>query len=168
MKRAIVFLIAFSFIFSAFAQAKNVNNNVKNDAEKSEVISPYTYQPKSKRDPFISPFDLEILKSGKKKKVPGIAGMSIDEIVLQGIIKSKKRGYEALVLGSDNKVYWIKPGDKLYDGEVLEIGMGKKSPDEISSPVEAGKVFGYVVFRQYVNDPNLIKPYKDIKKYLDK
>ncbi len=169
MKRAVVFLIAFSFVFSAFAQVKNDSKgNVKNDIKKNEVISPYTYQPKSKRDPFISPFDLEILKGGKKKKVPGIAGMSIDEIVLQGIIKSKKRGYEALVLGSDNKVYWIKPGDKLYDGEVLEIGMGKKSPDEISSPVEAGKVFGYVVFRQYVNDPNLIKPYKDIKKYLDK
>ncbi len=165
MKRGIVFLIALSFVFSVIAQTKA---DVKKNMLEAEVIAPYSYQPKSKRDPFISPFDLEVLKGGKKKKVPGIAGMSIDEIVLQGIIKSKQRGYEALVLGSDNKVYWIKPGDKLYDGEVLEIGMGKKSPDEISSPVEAGKVFGYVIFRQYVNDPNLIKPYKDIKKYLDK
>ncbi len=165
MKRGILFLIALSFVFSVIAQTKA---DVKKNILEAEVIAPYSYQPKSKRDPFISPFDLEVLKGGKKKKVPGIAGMSIDEIVLQGIIKSKQRGYEALVLGSDNKVYWIKPGDKLYDGEVLEIGMGKKSPDEISSPVEAGKVFGYVIFRQYVNDPNLIKPYKDIKKYLDK
>ncbi len=165
MKRGILFLIALSFVFSVTAQTKA---DVKKNILEAEVIAPYSYQPKSKRDPFISPFDLEVLKGGKKKKVPGIAGMSIDEIVLQGIIKSKQRGYEALVLGSDNKVYWIKPGDKLYDGEVLEIGMGKKSPDEISSPVEAGKVFGYVIFRQYVNDPNLIKPYKDIKKYLDK
>ncbi len=165
MKRVIIFLIAFSLIFSGFSQTKENDEQV---LKENEVVIPYSYQPKSKRDPFISPFDLEVLKGGKKKKVPGIAGMSIDEIVLQGIIKSKKRGYEALVLGSDNKVYWIKPGDKLYDGEVLEIGMGKKSPDEISSPVEIGKVFGYVVFRQYVNDPNLIKPYKDVKKYLDK
>ncbi len=169
MKRAVILFLTFCFVFSVSAQVKNdVKSDTKKGSEKTEIISPYTYQPKSKRDPFISPFDLEVLKGGKKKKVPGIAGMSIDEIVLQGIIKSKKRGYEALVLGSDNKVYWIKPGDKLYDGEVLEIGMGKKSPDEISSPVEAGKVFGYVIFRQYVNDPNLIKPYKDIKKYLDK
>ncbi len=170
MKRVGLILIALVFVFSGFSQTPEgekgdkVNQANQNEAE---VISPYTYQPKSKRDPFISPFDLEILRGSKRKKVPGIAGMSIDEIVLQGIIKSK-RGYEALVLGSDNKVYWIKPGDKLFDGEVLEIGMGKKSPDEISSPVEAGKVFGYVVFRQYINDPNLIKPYKDIKKYLDK
>ncbi len=162
MKRVIISLIVLAFVFSGFAQKTE-------EAKKgNEVISPYTYQPKSKRDPFVSPFDLEMLRGTKKKKIPGIRGMSIDEIVLQGIIKSKKRGYEALVLGSDNKVYWIKPGDKLYDGEVLKIGMGKKSPDEISSPVEAGKVFGYVIFRQYVNDPNLIKPYKDIKKYLDK
>jgi len=168
MKRVGLILIALVFVFSGYAQKPDTEKADKVEQIEQEVISPYTYQPKSKRDPFISPFDLEILRGGKKKKVPGIAGMSIDEIVLQGIIKSKNRGYEALVLGSDNKVYWIKPGDKLFDGEVLEIGMGKKSPDEISSPVEAGKVFGYVIFRQYVNDPNLIKPYKDIKKYLDK
>ncbi|BBB31853.1 type IV pilus assembly protein PilP [Thermotomaculum hydrothermale] len=165
MKKVTVILIVLSFVFSGVAQVKDKKEN---KSQVPEVVMPFTYQPKSKRDPFISPFDLEMLKTGKKKKIPGIAGMSIDEIVLQGIIKSKKRGYEALVLGSDNKVYWIKPGDKLYDGEVLEIGMGKKSPDEISSPAEAGKVFGYVIFRQYVNDPSLIKPYKDIKKYLDK
>lgn len=165
MRRVLVLVLAFSFVFMGIAQEKT--SNQKNNKEK-EVITPYTYQPKSKRDPFISPFDLEILRGSKKKRVPGIAGMSIDEIVLQGIIKSKTRGYEALVLGSDNKVYWIKPGDKLYDGEVLEIGEGKKSPDEISSPAEAGKIYGYVIFRQYINDPNLIKPYKDIKKYLDK
>ena len=87
MKRAVVIFIAFSFIFSALAQVKNdVKNDAKKGLENTEIISPYTYQPKSKRDPFISPFDLEVLKSGKKKKVPGIAGMSIDEIVLQGII----------------------------------------------------------------------------------
>ncbi len=167
MKRVLVLVLAFSFVFMGFAQEKT--SNKKNNKEKErEVVAPYTYQPKSKRDPFISPFDLEILRGNKRKRVPGIAGMSIDEIVLQGIIKSKSRGYEALVLGSDNKVYWIKPGDKLYDGEVLKIGIGKKSPDEISSPAEAGKVYGYVIFRQYINDPNLIKPYKDIKKYLDK
>ncbi len=168
MKRLLSFLIVLTFVLSAFSQNAQQTQNADNAEQQGLVVSPYSYEPKSKRDPFVSPFDIEILKGTKKKRVPGIAGMSIDEIVLQGIIKSKKRGYEALVLGSDNKVYWIREGDKLYDGEVLKIGMGKKAPDEISSPAEVGKTFGYVIFRQYVNDPNLIKPYKDIKKYLDK
>ena len=168
MNRLLSFLIVFVFVLSAFAQNAQNTQKTDNTEQQEQVVSPYSYEPKSKRDPFVSPFDIEILKGTKRKRVPGIAGMSIDEIVLQGIIKSKKRGYEALVLGSDNKVYWIREGDKLYDGEVLKIGMGKKSPDEISSPAEVGKTFGYVIFRQYVNDPNLIKPYKDIKKYLDK
>ena len=129
--------------------------------EKSDEITfegVYTYSPKSYRDPFVSPFDLEQLK-GEGRKRPGIQGMSINEIVLQGVIKSK-RGYEAFVMGSDNKLYWIKAGDELYDGKVLSIGFGENP--------ETGRQEGVIVFRQEVDDPNQLKPYRDITKYTNK
>jgi len=118
----------------------------------------FTYSPKSYRDPFVSPFDLEQLKQDGKR-LQGIQGMSINEIVLQGVIKSE-RGYEAFVLGSDNKFYWIKAGDELYDGKVLNVGFAKNP--------ENGRMEGAVVFRQDVDDPNQLKPYRDITKYLNK
>ena len=118
----------------------------------------YSYSPKSFRDPFVSPFDLEQLKQDGKRR-QGIQGMSINEIVLQGVIKSA-RGYEAFVLGSDNKFYWIRTGDELYDGKVLNVGFAQNP--------ETGRMEGTVVFRQDVDDPNQLKPYRDITKYLNK
>ncbi len=119
----------------------------------------YKYNPKSNRDPFVSPFDLERLK-GTKNRRPGIQGMAINEIVIQGLIKSDKRGYEALVLGSDNKIYWIKPGDEFFDGRVLSIG--------VSVDKKTGKQVEKVVFRQDIDDPSQLLPYRDITKYLNK
>ncbi len=135
--------------------------NEKAGKEKTAAISvegESRYAPKSNRDPFVSPFDLERLR-GKKNRKPGIRGMAINEIVIQGIIKSRKRGYEALVLGSDNKIYWIKPGDELFDGRVLSIG--------VSVDKKTGKQVEKVVFRQDIDDPSQLLPYRDITKYLN-
>ena len=123
------------------------------------IAEQFEYTPKSNRDPFVSPFDLERLKR-KKNRRPGIQGMAINEIVIQGLIKSKKRGYEALVLGSNNKIYWIKPGDELFDGRVLSIG--------VSVDKKTGKQVEKVIFRQDIDDPSQLLPYRDITKYLNK
>ncbi|NOZ12636.1 MAG: pilus assembly protein PilP [Acidobacteria bacterium] len=158
MKRLFSFVILLMLMTApGFSQ-----QNGKTEKKKSEEISvegESRYIPKSNRDPFVSPFDLERLK-GKKNRRPGIRGMAINEIVIQGIIKSKKRGYEALVLGSDNKIYWIKPGDELYDGRVLSIG--------VSVDKKTGKQVEKVVFRQDIDDPSQLLPYRDITKYLNK
>jgi hypothetical protein len=47
-------------------------------------------------------------------------------------------------LGRDNVSYIIRPGTKLYNGEVAEIQPKK------------------VVFRQNVNDPNRLKQYEEV------
>ncbi len=139
--------------------AQQQKNAEKSKVDELSVEGEYRYNPKSDRDPFVSPFDLERLK-GKKNRRPGVQGMAINEIVLQGLIKSKKRGYEALVLGSDNKIYWIKPGDELFDGRVLSIG--------VSVDKKTGKQVEKVVFRQDIDDPSQLLPYRDITKYLNK
>ncbi len=158
MKRTVILVIFLSLIgASVLAQQQEKSEKVK--PAETNIEGQFKYSPKSDRDPFVSPFDLERLK-GKKNRRPGIQGMAINEIVIQGLIKSKKRGYEALVLGSDNKIYWIKPGDELFDGRVLSIG--------VSVDKKTGKQVEKVVFRQEIDDPSQLLPYRDITKYLNK
>ena len=53
-------------------------------------------------------------------------------------------GILAFVLGRDNVSYIIRPGTKLFDGEVAEIQQKK------------------VVFRRDVNDPDRRKQYEEV------
>ncbi len=108
----------------------------------------FSYDPAGRRDPFRSLVDsLGGKWSGPRPR--GIAGMLIGEVDLVGIIQ-KERSNLAFFNGSDNKGYFLRVGDSLYDGKIIRI--------ERSS--------GTVVFRQEVNDPRSIKPYRDVTKKL--
>ena len=106
----------------------------------------YTYDPAGRRDPFrsllVRPEDRAL-----GARPPGVAGMSIDEIVVHGIWRTRS-GYVAQVRATDNKSYLIRQGDLLYDGEVTRVG-----PNE-------------VVFRQNINDPQSVKPFREVTKQL--
>ncbi len=104
----------------------------------------FTYDPANRRDPFIS------LAKGRQKEIEGpekrpegLPGMLVDELRLQGIIKTSS-GTIAMVQGRDKLSYIIRVGTKLYDGEVKEIEPRK------------------VVFKQQVNDPKAIKPFREV------
>ncbi|HEY7111720.1 MAG TPA: hypothetical protein VIA45_02205 [Thermoanaerobaculia bacterium] len=107
----------------------------------------YTYDPAGRRDPFRS-----LLVRPEQRAVgsrpPGIAGIAVDDIVLQGIWKTQA-GYLAQIRGTDNKSYLLRPGDLLWDGEVTKIG-----PNEVT-------------FRQNLNDPQSVKPFRDVTKQLN-
>jgi Tfp pilus assembly protein PilP len=105
----------------------------------------FSYDPAGRRDPFRS------LREGFEERYdeeaeprpPGLPGMTVDEIDLEGIIETPN-GILAFVQGRDNVSYIIRPGTKLYDGEVKEIH------------------FDRVVFRKQSNDPKQLKPYEDV------
>ena len=78
-----------------------------------------------------------------KPRPPGLPGMLIEELKLEGIIQTSS-GILAFVQGRDNISYIIRPGTKLYNGEVVEI-LPKK-----------------VVFKQQVNDPKQLSPYHEV------
>jgi type IV pilus assembly protein PilP len=107
----------------------------------------YTYDPAGRRDPFrsllVRPDD-----RARGERPPGVAGMSIDDVVVHGIWRVRS-GYVAQVRGTDNKSYLIRGGDLLYDGEVTRVG-----PNE-------------VVFRQNINDPQSVKPFREVTKQLN-
>jgi len=156
MKKTLSILLMLSFAF-VFVSAQNTKDT---NAEPQVLEGQYRYSPKSYRDPFVSPFDLEMMKSKDKVKKEGLAGMLFSEVVIQGTVYSKKRGKEVLILGNDNKFYWTCEGGELEDGKIIKIGTDV-NPETNSSQ-------SFIVFRQEINDPNQIKPYRDIKKYLNK
>jgi Tfp pilus assembly protein PilP len=107
----------------------------------------YTYDPAGRRDPFRSLLVREQNRGGVSRP-PGIAGIAIDDLVVHGIWKTHS-GYVAQIRATDNKSYLIRAGDLLYDGEVTRVG-----PNEVS-------------FRQNLNDPQSVKPFREVTKQLN-
>jgi type IV pilus assembly protein PilP len=107
----------------------------------------YTYDPAGRRDPFRSLLVREQNRGGISRP-PGIAGIGIDDLVVHGIWKTRA-GYVAQIRATDNKSYLIRAGDLLYDGEVTRVG-----PNEVS-------------FRQNLNDPQSVKPFREVTKQLN-
>ena len=107
----------------------------------------YAYDPAGRRDPFRSLLVRAENRAGGPRP-PGIAGIGIDDVTVQGIWKTRS-GYVAQIRGTDNKSYLLRAGDLLYDGEVTRVG-----PNEVS-------------FRQNLNDPQSVKPFRDITKQLN-
>jgi len=107
---------------------------------------PFSYRSSGRRDPFRS---LMTPTEDQTKRPPGIAGMMVSELDLAGTVHDQ-RGDVAMVIGSDNKGYFLRVGDKVYDGTVIAVDTRQ----------------GAVTFRQQVDDPRLIKPFRDVVKRL--
>ena len=123
-------------------------NRIMQDNEAMIEGRGFSYDPAGRRDPFRSLVDSLI--AGKPGQRPrGIRGMLIAEVDLVGIVQKGRTAF-AFFNGSDNKGYFLKVGDTLYDGKITRINRNK----------------GVVVFRQEVNDPRSIKPYRDVTKRL--
>lgn len=106
----------------------------------------FTYEPAGRRDPFRSLLEGR-LREAQGQRPPGLRGMDVQDVRLEGIFKLPS-GYVAMVQGTDNLSYIIRPGTVLYDG--------------IVESVEAGRV----VFRVQVADPKSLKPYRELVRTL--
>src|SRR5438128_981718 len=115
--------------------------------EEPSAPDAYHYDPQGRRDPFQS-----LIGPAPKllpgQRPPGPPGFLIDEIKLQGVVKTRQQGLIAMVNGPDNKGYLVHVGDKVLDGEVIRITATS------------------VVFRQEVNDPTRIERFREVVKEL--
>src|SRR5207249_696505 len=90
-------------------------NRIMEDNEAVLAGRGFTYDPAGRRDPFRSLIDpLNLVQKGPRPR--GIAGMLISEVDLVGIVQ-KGREAVAFFNGSDNKGYFLRVGDTLYDGK---------------------------------------------------
>jgi len=101
-------------------------------AKKIIVKSPvvYTgvqYQSGNRRDPFLN---LLLLKKEQKplqdpeeprgQPPPGIGGMFMAEVTLLGVA-SQEGEQTAIFRGTDKRAYFLRQGDKLFDGSITKI-----------------------------------------------
>ncbi|KAA0254614.1 MAG: hypothetical protein EDX89_08855 [Acidobacteria bacterium] len=111
-------------------------------AEIDTAVPAYTYEVRGRRDPFRS---LLLRQQVERTGIAGPAGMLVDELELQGTIRTKT-GWIAMMRGADNRSYLLKKGMTVFDGEVIDITATE------------------VTFRQNVNDPTNPKPFRDVVK----
>jgi len=109
----------------------------------------YSYDPAGRRDPFISLLQRTLLKEAPQQRPEGVPGLLIDEIEVKGIFRMQQRTFAQVQASDKDKSYLIQEGDQLYDGEVVSIAPGE------------------VTFKQVVNDPSVIKPFREVVKKLN-
>jgi hypothetical protein len=117
-----------------------------------EVLSGsgYSYDPGNRRDPFKSLLAAPDRPEFRGPRPEGIPGLLIDEIDLTGIFRTA-RGFVAQVKAANQaKSYLLKEGDQLYDGDVVSINHNE------------------VVFKQIVQDPTALKPFREVVKSLSR
>jgi len=164
MSRGVLVLLLLPLAVAAFAQApakpapsptpplgespidtSTVERILRGD-EAVEAGQGFTYDPAGRRDPFRSLLARQT-KEELGQRPPGLRGMGIEEIKLQGILRLPE-GYVAMIQGTDNMSYLVRPGTVLYDGTVEQIEPGR------------------VVFKMQVADPKSLKPYREVVRSL--
>ena len=109
----------------------------------------YSYDPAGRRDPFVSLLLRTQVQQLNQPRPPGVPGLLIDEIDIKGIFALNERMFAQVQTADKEKSYLIQEGDQLYDGEVVSIASNE------------------VVFKQVVNDPSVIKPFREVVKKLN-
>lgn len=116
-----------------------------------EVLSGsgFSYDPGNRRDPFKSLLAAPDRPEFRGPRPEGVPGLLIDEIDLTGIFHTSKGFVAQVVAANQKKSYLLKEGDQLYDGDVVSINKNE------------------VVFKQVVQDPTALKPFREVVKSLN-
>lgn len=110
------------------------------------VIEPgYAYDPKGRRDPFVSLLGRGDESKPQAARPTGIAGVLIGEVSVKGVLRDRA-GFMAMLQGPDKKTHTVRVGDKLLDGSVKSITQE------------------HVVFSQDVNDPLSLVKQREVAK----
>ena len=116
-----------------------------------EVLSGsgFSYDPGNRRDPFKSLLAGPDRPEIRGPRPEGVPGLLIDEIDLRGIFHTSKGFVAQVVAANQKKSYLLKEGDQLFDGDVVSINKNE------------------VVFKQVVQDPTALKPFREVVKSLN-
>lgn len=110
----------------------------------------YTYDPGTRRDPFRSLLETrESAGENEGERPEGKLGLLIDEIVVEGVFELLDGPVAQVQSAREETSYLLRPGDQLWDGDVISITLNE------------------VVFKQVVEDPTALKPFREVVKRLN-
>jgi hypothetical protein len=121
-------------------------------AEDEEVLTDpdtYSYDPGVRRDPFRSLIKKDQGVNEPTKRPEGIAGLLIEELEIEGVFMLEDGPVVQVKSATEETSFLLRQGDELWDGDVVKITLEE------------------VVFKQSVNDPTVIKPFREVVKKLD-
>ena len=101
----------------------------------------------AERDPFV-PLVNEHKPGGGPPLPPGKAGLVVATIRVDGAVRSPT-GMFAVVTNPDQRVYFLREGDQLYDGDVEKIGLDGVTFKEVSKDAFGKSVEKIVTKRIY-------------------
>lgn len=109
----------------------------------------YFYDPGNRRDPFKSLLVARERFEFRGPRPDGIPGLLIDEIDITGIFMTVDGPVAQVASADQDKSYLLRIGDQLYDGDVISISANE------------------AVFKQIVDDPTALKPFREVVKKLN-
>jgi len=108
------------------------------------------YDPGTRRDPFRSLIvQREQPQETEVERPEGVPGLLIDEIEIQGVFELPEGPVAQVMSASHETSYLLRPGDELWDGDVVSITLEE------------------VVFKQVVTDTTALKPFQLVVKRLN-
>lgn len=108
------------------------------------------YDPGTRRDPFRSLIvQRERPQETEVERPEGVPGLLIDEIEIQGVFELPEGPVAQVMSASHETSYLLRPGDELWDGDVVSITLEE------------------VVFKQVVTDTTALKPFQLVVKRLN-
>lgn len=118
------------------------------DEERMFLGEGYTYDPGGRRDPFKSLLIVRERVAMRGPRPEGIPGLLIAEIDLTGILITSDGPFAQVRSTQEDKSYLLREGDQLYDGDVVSIAANE------------------LTFKQIVDDPTAVKPFREVIKKL--
>jgi hypothetical protein len=109
----------------------------------------YFYDPGGRRDPFRSLLAARDRLEFRGPRPEGIPGLLIEEIDITGIYLMSSGPVAQVASADQEKSYLLRVGDQLYDGDVISITANE------------------AVFKQIVDDPTALKPFREVSKKLN-
>ena len=125
-----------------------IDDMLKMDEEVQSDPTIYSYDPGSRRDPFRSLQQRRRIARSAEKRPDGPAGLLIDEISVEGVFVLDGGPVVQVQSASQETSFLLRVGDQLWDGDVIRITLRE------------------VVFKQSVNDPTALKPFREVVKKL--
>lgn len=134
------------------ADAKGSTKTASGNSGKPPVEKPAEAKPAVRRDPFDTLLTKARAGNAPPENLPpGKAGLIVDTLRINGIVHSAG-GMIAIVSNSQQRVYFLREGDKLYDGSVEKIALDAISFNEIGKDA-FGKPLGRLVTKRLYPTP---------------